>query len=234
MPVKNNTSKPPQKPPPPKNDPPKKDPPKNDSKKDQPKNDPKKPPQPENFYNRPDDPKSKSKDKDKDKDKAKEKDQDKKKDDKKDDKAEEKKKDDKKGGDAAPADAGAPGGEAAPAADGGAPASGGDGPASAGPTSYISPDGTLTINPGDVMTLEMAEQIARESGGAYVVKDGALVNVKNPSDMKPIGQPISEGDIHDLHHNVIGAGGGGNSLNPSGVPDASKAGSAPPGGHANH
>lgn len=101
------------------------------------------------------------------------------------------------------------------------------GSSNAGPVSYISPDGQLTLNPGDVLTLEMAQKIAEESGGAYVVKDGMLVNVNDPSDVKPIGQPLEEGDIHDLHHNVMGAGGGGNSLNPSGVPDPSK--QAPPG-----
>ncbi|MGH8808610.1 MAG: hypothetical protein ACREX0_12090, partial [Noviherbaspirillum sp.] len=88
----------------------------------------------------------------------------------------------------------------------------------------------MTINPGDIMTLEMAEKIAADSGGVYVVKDGMLVNTKDPADVKPIGQPIEEGDIHDLHHNVMGAGGGGNSLNPSGIPDPSKIGQPVDGG----
>lgn len=182
---------------------PKKEAPKKEPKKDDPKSDSKKPGQPTNFFSRPDEPKDK-------------------KDDKKADKKEPKD---------PPKDA--PKSEEPPAEQPPAespPAGGGSG--SAGPVSFITPDGSLTINPGDVLTLEMAEQIAAASGGVYVVKDGMLVNTKDPSDVKPIGQPVEEGDIHDLHHNVMGAGGGGNSLNPSGVPDPSKQAAPGEGGEA--
>jgi hypothetical protein len=58
----------------------------------------------------------------------------------------------------------------------------------------------------------MAEAIVAASGGALRIEGGAIVG-DNPDGSGPvhiqIGEPISEGQIHDLHHTVPESGGAG-------------------------
>jgi Xaa-Pro aminopeptidase len=68
------------------------------------------------------------------------------------------------------------------------------------------------IMPGTVITEEMAQAIVEASGGNLRIEDGAIVG-ENPDGSGPvhipIGQPVSEGQVHDLHHTVPGSGGAG-------------------------
>jgi hypothetical protein len=67
---------------------------------------------------------------------------------------------------------------------------------------------------GDILTMEDAQKIVDASGGQLYIEDGVIkgTNPDGSGDVYiVIGQPLDEGQIHDLHHTVPGSGGKGNS-----------------------
>ncbi|WP_147376897.1 hypothetical protein [Noviherbaspirillum saxi] len=69
------------------------------------------------------------------------------------------------------------------------------------------------FTPGEILTQKDAEEIVKNSGGRLRIENGRIVgeNSDGSGDVSiKIGEPLSDGEIHDLHHTVIGSGGNGN------------------------
>jgi hypothetical protein len=72
------------------------------------------------------------------------------------------------------------------------------------------------LKAGDKITQDEAEKIVAASNGQLRIENGHIVG-KNPDGSGDVdidlSKPVSEGQIHDLHHTVPGSGGEGNSNN---------------------
>jgi len=85
--------------------------------------------------------------------------------------------------------------------------------------SPIGPDGSeVTIKTGDVLTEEQGRKLAALSGGKLKF-DGHTLKSDSGYSIS-VGDTWTSGDIHELHHTVPGAGGAGNEMNPSGIPQS--------------